>query len=272
LSTNTATGTYKLDVSAASLGIPPAGTTYLQVALNPNGSPPESNSNDNTGALAAGPTAILANSLHYSIVGTRIHIYFMPAEGDTHRAPSAPPVGALTLPQAAAILGVDHFNWIQTFISPPYIRYYHNSVSPSNLMPEPFLDPPVLNAALGINNYHDIIEWSAIAHTGELDHGHATRIDLLPLDPWPFYWDEPLEVKTYELPTTSVSPAELEFTDDPEAPAGFLRPGDYDTYTTKLAGVSDTYTEIPLPLTEQISWNSNNPGTPGHPARVWLNP
>ena len=85
------------------------------------------------GTLSASESAILQNSVHWSHsdptdpsaapVGSKLYATFMPAEGTDPPAMDQPAKGALSLAQAEAILGVDHFNWLQQITyTPPTLQ------------------------------------------------------------------------------------------------------------------------------------------------------
>jgi Domain of unknown function (DUF4214)/SdrD B-like domain len=95
-------GDHQILVQAATLGKPPSGTMDLIVTLDPSGLP----ATNPVGTLLASTQEILKDSVKVKID---------PADPTGIIADFQPEGGALTLFQAAAIVGVDHFNWQQTF-------------------------------------------------------------------------------------------------------------------------------------------------------------
>jgi hypothetical protein len=257
--TKTNEGEYSLFVSAASLGQPPKSTTGLQVVLNadvpgdPHRPVPETNRKNDTGLLDASPAAILDDSLHYTISGMRIYVNFMPAEGDN--APSAPAAGALTLAQAASILKVDHFNWIQTLTAPSYVTFF----SPAMGLMSP-LDSTITDRLYsGSSPAPLLLEFSTVGTSGALGRGHAFSFPNRQGSS-PFYWPDP--PTPYQYPAGSSSPAELQYRDTPTATfhhPDFLMPGGSYVFQTALSGVSASGGAIQLPLQEEIKWTIRRP-------------
>jgi hypothetical protein len=124
LETETAPGSYHVEISASSLGMPEAGATDLLIfidppdTLHPQGSVPDRNRDNNKVVLDASAESILRGSVHYEVSGAKIWARFMPAEGNGPPAPEEPGQGALTIDQAKGLLGVSSFNWIQTVTLP----------------------------------------------------------------------------------------------------------------------------------------------------------
>ena len=172
----------------------------------------------------------------------------MPAEGNSPPAQNQPAQGALSLVQAEAILGINHFNWLQTYSIPAYEHEYLSyGTSMQTELASPILDPDDVSG-----NQSNLVLYSDIA-------GRGQSFAPLPTDFWPYYWDEPSEVQQYQLPTGSSTPSELEFYDAPMQPDDFLNPSDSWSFTTQLSGVTagPVYSEIPLALTPFFSWNCN---------------
>ena len=141
----TAEGSYSWHVPANQLGTPPKGTTNLLVVIDPpttmltsTPTPAPAPSTDgygefieatdqtNVAALSVSASVVLSNSVHAYVNsndGTIIQGTFMPAEGPNPPPFNMPAQGALTLAQAEAILGVDHFNWLQQVTyTPPTLQ------------------------------------------------------------------------------------------------------------------------------------------------------
>jgi hypothetical protein len=110
---------YEYDLSAARLDTPKPGAKYLLAVVDPPDSQDpsgliiEPNKKNNLAYLDASPESILYSSVHYEESGKTITAYFMPAEGNDPPEPDQPGRGALNIKQAAALLGVQSFNWIQ---------------------------------------------------------------------------------------------------------------------------------------------------------------
>jgi len=254
--TETTQGSYQVHISAIRLGTPPPGSTDLLVVADPPddkdpaGLIIESNQEDNLQALGASASDILANSIHVSIVGSpQITAMFMPAEGSSPPAENQPAQGALSLVQAEAILGINHFNWIQHYVMPSYEHeyLYYGTLLQRELV-SPIIDPDDVSG-----NQSNLTLYSVIA-------GRDATFHELSTDSWPYYWDEPSELQDKgQLPSGSSNPSALFFEDTPMQPDDFLKPSDSWSFTTELAGVTagPTYSEIPLALTPFFSWYSN---------------
>lgn len=109
-------GKHTLRVSSGQLGLPPRGTMDLLAVLDPTDAQHptgriyelDESSNDNQRPLDASPASVIGDSV------------YVPDPTGTPEIAAAfqPENGALDLAQAAAICGVDHFNWTQTFDIP----------------------------------------------------------------------------------------------------------------------------------------------------------
>jgi VCBS repeat-containing protein len=108
----TSADTYHVHVPADQLGIAPSGARYLVVMADPtntqhpDGVINEANEGNNLAYLELSDDVVLKNSVTVSHSGPRIEATFTPASG------------ALTLGQAAALTGVERFNWDQTISLP----------------------------------------------------------------------------------------------------------------------------------------------------------
>ncbi|MGO9471150.1 MAG: IPT/TIG domain-containing protein [Isosphaeraceae bacterium] len=252
--TDTAQGSYQIHVSAARLGTPPNGSTNLLVVVDP---PDDQNSfvpiadpygNANVACLGASAPDILANSIHLTINGPTIQAEFMPAEGSDPPAQDQPAMGALTLSQAEAIVGADHFNWIQYLQMPSYEHEYRYYGAPQ----QELIDQPVVDPDDQVTNTVDVWLESDLAAS-------ATNLSPLAVDAWPFYLDEPSQVLQFEYPQGAQDPSALEFEDAPEQPDNYLAKSDSWSYTTQLVAVSagPVYSEVPLALTPFFTWKDN---------------
>jgi hypothetical protein len=258
-----------ITVPASQLGTPPKGAVGLLAVIDPTSAPsfpspagliPESDemNNSNPRPLDASRSAILRGSVHYSVSddGYALNASFMPAEGNNPPPRDQPPVGALTLPQAAAICGVDRFNWVQHLEFPDgYEHFYRfHGTDQSDAIESPMLDPDdVVTDASQITLVSDLA-----------DRGEALK--SLPVDQWPFYWSEPIdnEYKNYYNIDKQNSYI-LNFRDVPAQPDDFLKESDYWSFTTNLVGVKvgigdpPTYSQVDLrsPGDLTIRWKSN---------------
>ncbi len=106
-------GEYTLHVPASELGIPPDGTQDLLAVADPTsaslplGLIHESDEENNVQPLNATSHDVLDNSITVTT-----------GADDTITAVFMPAGGLLNMAQAAAICGVDHFNWAQTYVLP----------------------------------------------------------------------------------------------------------------------------------------------------------
>src|SRR5262249_43399880 len=118
----TAPGTYPLTVPAAQLGIPPAGANYLVVAADPpaahhpHGLIQEPDEDNNVSSLELCNDLVLKDSVQTKVDGPKIQATFTPAQG------------ALTLGQAAVLVGVQRFNWFQTVSYPQDFDVFQISI------------------------------------------------------------------------------------------------------------------------------------------------
>jgi hypothetical protein len=145
----TGVGSYDLHVDAGDLGTPPKGTTGLLLVVNaPVAGSLQPIPNDVV-FLGADPSSILSpvinstgqviNSVNAVPNGAEMDAYFRPAGG------------ALTLAQAAAICGVEGFNWYQTVAPATPITQWrpevlnHVLINTGNAFsaPNPFYNPSI---------------------------------------------------------------------------------------------------------------------------------
>ena len=137
------------------------------------------------------------------------------------------PANGMSLQQAACVLGVDHFNWIQTITHPPYIHYFltfRNIPLPVTPIPDnqAISDPcPVIGMAYYIRS--DLSDyWQLNPNANEL-----------PGDGSGFYWNEGAEANLWHRDNEH----SLVFKDTPKLPNGFLTPDDGQDFLTRLVGV-----------------------------------
>ena len=163
---------------------------------DPFGLIPEANEEDNIQNLGTSASDILADSIHVTLgslsptaPNTTITAMFMPAEGSSPPAENQPAQGALSLVQAEAILGINHFNWVQTYSIPQYEHeYLYYGTSRQKELFSPILDPDDVSG-----NQSNLFLYSNIAGSGQ-------SFASLPTDFWPYYWDEPAEVRLVPTP------------------------------------------------------------------------
>jgi hypothetical protein len=223
-------------------------------------------------ASSPGLTAVY-KSVTVTTSGPVIQATFQPSQG-------------MTMAQAAAALGVDHFNWVQDIIDMPssWMPYVADGIG--------FRDPNGPNdspeVALGDNNQ--------LVHYGNPKVSNGTPVTLpdssLPQRdpipqvaggqtyaifdpelaaagsfPWlipdqttsdslPGYWDEPAELAKYTSSNT------LTFYDRPVAPAGAIPAGESLYFETSLVGVraDGSVVQFPTGLGTQFKWQSNAMG------------
>jgi len=270
LMTNTSQGgPYSFHVPAEYLETPPQGTTNLLVVLDPPttmlsstptqapaattdgyGQLIEATDQSNVDALSVSASVLLSNSVHAYVDpdnGALIQGEFMPAEGPNPPPFNQPAQGALTLCQAEAILGVDHFNWLQqvTYTPPTlqpetfknltsesglfkvtgdglrYVTYQNGNyaVDPNTSITAlyrsaPFVDPIVPEASANYvpgtpPNY-------ARGFIIDNKYAYAWAVDPPP-DGFFYYWNEPV-VSPEDLSSNTTSFA-LYFSDQPEQPS-----------------------------------------------------
>ena len=96
LLTQTAQGSYQVNISAATLGTPKTGAHYLLVVVDPPdtqdpfGLITEPNKQNNIVSLDASPESILYSSVHYNVSNNEITMEFLPAEGNDPPQPDQP--------------------------------------------------------------------------------------------------------------------------------------------------------------------------------------
>jgi hypothetical protein len=211
------------------LGTPMAGTQDLIFVVDP-GNVSQANEADTTQYLPASPGAILANSVKVVTAGPLIDGFFQPAGG------------ALTLDQGAAIVGINHFNWLQEVILQPN-QWKVRNVTTGQIETLPRADPQVSDLTIFDPAAVPPTPISVISALGDGSN---------------FYWKEnPAEWKIY---STTFS---LEFRDAPAYAASlFAAPNSppYVQFSTSLAGVDAN--GLPVLLTPGIgdgfTWKTNS--------------
>ena len=256
---------YSVHIPASSLGTPPPGTNDLIAVINPTGAVNSQGNaivtqqNGGRAILSSSASDVLANSVHVQVSGTEIWALFMPASGSASPDLSndlSQAKGALTLAQAAAICGVDHFNWVQHYASPSYISFYRYNTTTANLIkPDDegsYLDPDNM-----VSNAADDIEHSSFANASK-------NFGAQPVDNYEFYYDEIDDpgldyYGLHEEENQAGDAFGLQFYDQPINPMGYLKPLDYFLFDTTLFG---SIGHNAFPLVEggpdlEFTWHSN---------------
>jgi ELWxxDGT repeat protein len=216
-------------VSAESMGNPPPGTKYLLAIADAAAAIDEFDESNNSQTLKLDSAAILGGIGSQFVQVTRV-------SGPIIEATFRPAGGALTLSQAAAILGVDHFNWLQWIIDAPFGVSFarlnaDNSVNttlptPDPLQPETALIDPDNHGPLKLgikppesNTYNPV---------GSPDG---------PMDHQVYYFNEPLVLDPGGLDLINPDPFTLFFRDAARFQRGNYALGGAFIFRTELVGV-----------------------------------
>jgi hypothetical protein len=249
LPSQSSTGNFSGAVNAAQLeslpaGMPQRGTPFLALAVDPMGVVPGAVETNNSKSLSAMSSDILGTYNGMRSINTA-------AAGPDIRSSFTPLAGALTLNEAAALLGYNHFNW-----------YQQVTVDPFNFGgPPPYTDFPA----------------------GGYAAMPALGIPANPADNLPYYLDEPGNVPglndynpadgrggitdPFVLPGGMGDGFTLTFHDMPSEPR--LMAGQFLSFVTSLVGVQDmlgvgTFATAHFSNQNTFRWDSNYNGAAGH--------
>ena len=252
---------YTIHVPASQLLVPPTGAAMLLVTVNP----PDSakyvalvavdNEPNQSNTIAANAESILSP---YQLNGTTIRAVTASIKSDDSAEIDAtfrPAGGALSLAQAAALLRVNHFNWVQTIVLKP--ENWTIYMSPSGQVV----------AQSGLGQGEDVITtqlYDPDNHPGSVrmfDEGHGVAYPNptpgVP-DIWPFYFSEPLTSDPDPIDAIE-DDSTLNFYDSPEFYS--FGPNQYVGFDTQLVGVNQvgaSFVSVPLGGTDtEFMWRTN---------------
>ncbi len=265
--------TYTIHVPSSQLGDPPKGSAGLMAALDPPGGETQdrpvliSADSDTTQTFATDATSILEPFLSN---GTKVDPVDVEVDPDTPAEIDAtfrPAAGALSLTQAAQLLGVDHFNWLQTWYEKPDSWTVYRSESGSHAL----LAPSVVGSGVSSmpplpdpDTHPDAdieVQYAPGAPNGIVAKDGNT-------DSYPYYFNEPLAFDPAGIDAIEGVDV-LRFNDSPRfspiedefgnvyQPYG---PDQYVGFSTILAGVNndDTYSAKTFPGTQTgFSWQTD---------------
>ena len=220
------------------LGTPPQGTMYLLAVTDPDNDLGDFNATTHVIALDVSPAVILTNSVTANTAGQQITATLTPAGG------------ALTLQQAYAICGVNHFNWVQTLTFPSdWSSSTSYTGSNGNWMPAG--TPVPLTHVDPVNyTYSDFSPYlPGVAATISADTG-ASGFSYL--DESPPEWQSRGVLNDFTF----------QFDDAPERLNGMFGPNEYLNFVTTLIGVSASGSEVSLPSVAGLSFNWKSNTTP----------
>ncbi len=259
-------GPYRATVCAKNLQPPPSGMPganddlHLAFVVNaplssgvPYGAIIEGDRGHDVGFLDASPAAILAPVEDETTQASVPTISVSTSETGWIDAYFRPAGGALTITDAQAICGVDHFNWVQQRTAPSDWKVYkflgfqgHDPILGDTLPltgpdPETFLiaySSPFLTSKSYLNG----IPFA----TGNAGDGSGYYFDENPQSQF-WYGRGYIDAFTFN------------FFDRPEAPSGMYGPTEYKLFTTRLVGVSSDSQQIDLPQVSGITfhWKDN---------------
>ena len=234
-------------VDASALGTAPVGTTYLMVVADPSNRLERSGSDVNYRSIHLTPEVVLSFSVHPLVAQPSKH---GPTAGIT--ATFDPANGALTLADAASILGVSHFNWVQYITQIPSQWQYYDVTNghETPLDPHPVrngeetvLNPPILDPVRGYPQHMYVVK-DRDPHINQ----HRIELKFTPSDQRFFgdnnlpYYNEPdgvLLIQSVQFPTLNHQMM-LGFGDSPSREKGWFGPKNkqYMGFMTTLVGIS----------------------------------
>jgi hypothetical protein len=247
-------GEAKVHVPAAQLGTPPPGTTDLLLVAEPD---------VGDGFLTLDASSIL--SPVGTSNGTRVKplsVMISPTIPGEIDATFRPAGGALSLAQAAKLLGVDHFNWLQTITQKPaqwaiwriaandppvILAQDRKDLSGDDNIVPPLIDPnnvPGSDIDFYYNGKHHIIKPDGA------------------YDSFPFYFNEPLQSDA--VPLSAIQDTSTLFFNDAARfgeKNSLVTPfgrGQYVGFSTELVGVSSIVSPVHFPSTPtEFTWRTN---------------
>ena len=258
----TATGDYDcIHVPAANLLVPPHGAVSLRLAFDPADSSDYyglvavDNEPDPSNTLIADAESILSP---YQLDGNTVRAVTqnindeLPAEIDATFRPAGE---RCSLAQAAALLGVNHFNWEQTIVLKPASWTIYRSPSGQVLAQshsgggEDVVETQLYDPDTAANSVETFQESDG--------GGYPISTDGTP-DVWPFYFNEPLSSDAAPLDKI-MDESTLNFRDSASFHA--FGANQYVGFDTQLVGVNlvnGSYISVPLNGTDiEFLWTTN---------------
>lgn len=240
-------------------GPAPPNARYVVAVLDPDHMIDESNETNNEVYLPVHTKAVILDGAVQPRVagGTKLVASFVPGQGS--------PDGPLTLSEAEVVLGMDHFNWVQTIRVPSNMQLQiWRNVTQTNLVngrpsdgeliatPAPAYDPVPSGGddryflRVDGNKLGDVLYWP-------INYSNPDSVE-------PYLQEIPAEWKILDIPGGTQSSVEFDFIDQPSLPAKFfLFTNSFLTFETRLVGMSPSgdWSSFNQPRTE-FTWKFNS--------------
>ena len=221
----------------------PEGAKYLLLDLNPNHVVTESDSSNDTNNLKTlrvhTPEEIFDGAVIPKVLGgVTLAASFIPGRDN--------PEGPFTLAEAAVVLGVDHFNWIQTIQVPNnlQLQIWRGVTQVDPISGKPlngiFISTPSPAYDLVPNGITD--DYYFRVNGPQLGDVKYYLVDDGGSDAYePYLSESPPLWKTLDAPGGTASPSEFRFSDTPSLPSNFfLSTNSFITFQTWLVGISSS--------------------------------